>query len=306
MAQNTAQKRHREDESDSPPETQQKRSRQTIESSDEEDSDEEGGLQEETSAESGEEPSSDEDYWKSRSKPKPKPKRGDRKTKPQRSTKPKPNPNPRPNLKRNQKGKQSTAVPVEGSSSESWWSSSGEENDNQEELDIPDQKSNFQPDIQYNEYWTEGKERRLRKDWSPDDDFIIEKSYADEISLWRKTTIIFKCAPQDLVEADVGVQPGGLITNKQTGTKWRKNPNWSQKFCIAMSTIIACHFGRGNPNSFDTSCVRHSIFGWVLEMRSDGRHHYPPMITYTSTPCSTEFRSKSWGQELLKKTICTT
>jgi hypothetical protein len=111
-------------------------------------------------------------------------------------------------------------------------------------------KSNFQPDIQYNEYWTEGKERKLRKDWSPDDDFIIEKLYADEISLWRKTTIIFKCAPQDLVEADVGVQPGGLITNKQTGTKWRKNPNWSQKFCIAMSTIICLPFWKGKPEFF--------------------------------------------------------
>jgi hypothetical protein len=269
MAQNTAEKRHREDESDSPPETQQKRFRQTIESSDEEDSeeafeedpeedsDEEEGLQEETSAESGEEPSSDEDYWNSKSKskpkpkPKPKPKTGGRKTKPQKSTKPKLNPKPRPNLKRNQRGKQLTAVRVDRSSSES---NSGEENDNQEELDIPDQKSNFQPDIQYNEYWTEGKERRLRKDWSPDDDFIIEKSYADEIALWRKTTNIFKCAPPDLIEADVGVQPGGTITNQQTGTKWRKNPNWSQKFCMAMSAIICLPFWKGKPE-----CLRYVL-----------------------------------------------
>jgi hypothetical protein len=284
MVENTAQKRHREGESDSPPETQQKRSRRTIESSDpEEDSDEQEGPQG-TSAESNEESSpdeepaseeeisSDEDYWKS-----PKPKRGGRKTKPQKSTKMKPKSKPkskpklRPNLKRDQKGKQLSAVRVDRSSSEP---DSGEENDSQEELDIPDQKSNFQPDIQYNEYWTEGKERRLRKDWSPDDDFIIEKSYADEIALWRKTTNIFKCAPPDLIDADVGVQPGGAITNQETGTKWRKTPNWSQKFCMAMSTIICLPVWKGKPE-----CLRY-VLRKALHLRvgaGDEKRRAPPM-----------------------------
>jgi hypothetical protein len=164
-----------------------------------------------------------------------------------------------------------SSVRVDRSSSET---DSGEENDSQEELDIPDQKSNFQPDIQYNEYWTEGEERRLRKDWSPDDDFIIEKSYADEIALWRKTTNIFKCAPPDLIEADVGVQPGGAITNNQTGTKWRKNPNWSQKFCMAMSAVICLPYWKGKPE-----CLRY-VLRKALHLRvgaGDEKRRAPPM-----------------------------
>jgi hypothetical protein len=146
--------------------------------------------------------------------------------------------------KQKPKPKPKSAVRVSISPSRS---SSEDASGEEEGPDIPDQKSNFQRDIEYNEYWSEAKEKRLRREWSADDDFIIEKSYEDEKALWRKTTKIFRRVAPDLIEADIGVAPGGYISNPQTKTKWQKNPNWSQKFCVAMGTIVCLPFWRQKP-----------------------------------------------------------
>ena len=145
---------------------------------------------------------------------------------------------------RKPKSKPKSSARVERSSS---GSDNEEEDDDDEGLDIPDQKYNFQPEIVYNEHWSKAQEKRLRRAWSKDDDFLIEKSYEDEKALWRKTTKLFSRAAPDLIEADIGVSPGRAISNPTTGKKWTKNPNWSQQFCNSMGIIVCLPYWRQKP-----------------------------------------------------------
>jgi hypothetical protein len=80
-----------------------------------------------------------------------------------------------------QKLKLKSAARVGRSSSRS---DNEEGTDVDEDLDIPDQKSNFQPSIVYNEHWSKTQEKRLRRD-----QFIFSDiSALDELYLPRRAS----------------------------------------------------------------------------------------------------------------------
>ena len=174
--------------------------------------------------ESPPDPETDEDYsGKGRQKSKPKAK-GRAKSKPS----PKRDPRPRGQTKK-QKPKSAERVEV---------SSSSEHSDSDES--IPDRPSNLQPAIEYSEHWSEEQERKLRRDWSADDQFLVEASSADEITLWRKAATLFQCAAPDLIQPTLLVSKADAhhLVNPDTGKEWKKNPNWSPDFCKTLGMII--------------------------------------------------------------------
>jgi len=52
--------------------------------------------------------------------------------------------------------------------------------------EIPDQEANYLPSITYNDYWSIEDELQLRRKWSKDDDFVVEKSDKAEATLYKK------------------------------------------------------------------------------------------------------------------------
>ncbi len=256
---------------DGPAQRKHRRVRQKRTTHDEESSDEEPPVDYSTGYESvdvdrsedgGEVPSnvSDEDYAKGK-QGKPKPKR------------------------RTQKQKPKSAKRVERSSSPENVDSDDSEDDGSDDEDesvsIPDQKSNYQPEIVYNRHWTKSDERRLRKKWSADDQFLVDKSSANEVALWRKATALFKQAPPDLLDyhIEVSKKDAGPLKNPATGKQWSKNPNWSPDFCGTMSMIICLPYFR-NRVEFLQFVLRYAL---VTRLDDDARspgHAYNVHLTF--------------------------